>query len=53
MPELTLAHHERNALVRHLDRVRVTQLMRREPPSDTRLAGGAAQLLACRRRLRR
>jgi hypothetical protein len=29
--ELALNDYERNAFVRHLDRVRVAQLMRREP----------------------
>jgi hypothetical protein len=31
MPKLTLDHDQRDALVRHLDRVRIPELMRREP----------------------
>ena len=36
MTELALNHDQRDALVRHLDRVGVPQLVRREPPSDVR-----------------
>ena len=35
VPELALDDDQWHALMRHLDRVRVTQLMRREPPPDT------------------
>ena len=42
MPELPLDDHERYALVRHLDRVSMPQLMRRKPPThpgcDRRIA---------------
>jgi hypothetical protein len=48
MPQLTLDHHERNARARHLDRVSMPQLVRREPPSHTRSGGGMVQLLARR-----
>jgi hypothetical protein len=44
--ELSLDDDERDALVRHLDRVRVQQLVRRESPSDARCGGGVVQLLA-------
>ncbi|HEY5171328.1 MAG TPA: hypothetical protein VIK54_06335 [Acidimicrobiia bacterium] len=33
MPELPLDDHERHALVRHLDRVSMPELMRRKPPT--------------------
>ena len=36
MPELALDHDQRDPLARHLDRMRVAQLMRREPPTHTR-----------------
>jgi hypothetical protein len=48
MPEPSLDHHERDALVRHLDRVCVTWLMRREPPADARGGGRVVKLLARR-----
>jgi hypothetical protein len=51
MPKLTLDHDQRNALMRHLDRVSMPQLVWREPPSHTRRAGGVVQLLAGGRRL--
>ncbi len=35
----------------HLDRVRMAQLMRREPPTDPGRGGRPAQLAACGRRL--
>src|SRR5262249_16138548 len=44
VPELALDDYERNALVRHLDGVGVTELVRREPPANARGGGGAAQL---------
>lgn len=48
VPKLTLDHDERNAFVRHLDRMGVAQLVWREPPSHTRRAGSMVQLLARR-----
>ena len=39
MSEWTLNHNEWDALVRHLDRMSVPQLMRGEPPPDTRVGG--------------
>ncbi|HYB31476.1 MAG TPA: hypothetical protein VEF89_33120 [Solirubrobacteraceae bacterium] len=50
MSELTLDDYQRNAFVRHLDRVSMPQLVRREPPSHPRRDGGMLQLLARRRR---
>ena len=50
MPELTLNHEQRDTLARHLHRVRVTQLMWREPTPDSRGGGGPAQLAARGRR---
>jgi hypothetical protein len=49
--ELTLNHNEWDALVRHLDRMSVPQLMRRKPTPDTRGAGGVMQLFSRGRRL--
>jgi hypothetical protein len=46
VPELPLDDDERDALVRHLDRVRVPQLVRRESPSDARCGSRVVQLLA-------
>ena len=51
VPKLTLDHDQRNAFVRHLDRMSMAQLVGREPPSHTRSGGGMVQLLARRRRL--
>ena len=51
MSELALDHDERDAFVRHLDGVSMPQLVRCEPPSHTRRAGGVVQLLARRGRL--
>jgi hypothetical protein len=48
VPELALDHDERDAFVRHLDRVGVTQLMRREPTPHTRCGGRVVQLLTRR-----
>jgi len=48
MPELALNDDERNALVRHLDRVRVPQLMWREPPPHASRTRDASELLARR-----
>jgi hypothetical protein len=44
--ELALDHDERDALKRHLDRVRVPQLVRREPPAYT-AAAAAWWSVAC------
>ena len=41
MTELALDHHERDALVRHLDRVSVSQLVGCEPTPHTRRRGEA------------
>jgi hypothetical protein len=46
VPELALDHNERDALVCHLDRVGVSQLVWREPPSDSGRGGRLVQLLA-------
>src|SRR5947209_19272923 len=46
MPELSLDHDQRDPLARHLDRVRVPELMRREPATNTRLLSGVMQLAA-------
>jgi hypothetical protein len=40
--ELALYDHEGNAFARHLDGVRVTELMWGEPPSDAGLNGSPA-----------
>jgi hypothetical protein len=53
VPELALDHVQRHALARHLDRVRVTQLVRREPAAHTGLHGSTPQLLAHARRRQR
>ena len=46
MTELALDDDERDALMDHLDRVRVAELMWREPTPDSRGGGGPAQLPA-------
>ncbi len=46
MPELALDHNQRHALMRHLDGMRVTELMGREPSPHARLDCGAPKLLA-------
>ena len=46
MSELALDNDKRDALVCHLDRVSVPQLMRREPPPHAGYGGGMVQLLA-------
>jgi hypothetical protein len=46
--ELALDHDQRHALVRHLDCMRMTELMGSEPPPHTRLECGAPKLLAGR-----
>ena len=50
MPELALDDRERDPFVRHLDRVRVPELMWRAPTPDSRCGGGPAQLAAHGRR---
>jgi hypothetical protein len=45
VPRLPLDNNQRNALVRHLDGVRVPQLMRREPTPDASFSGRVMQLL--------
>ena len=47
-PKLTLDHDQRNTFVRHLDRMSMPQLVRREPPPHTRSGGGMVHLLARR-----
>ena len=49
--ELALDDDQRHALARHLDRVRVAQLVRREASPHAGLAAAAAQLARGRRRL--
>jgi hypothetical protein len=44
VPELTLDHDQRHAFTRHLDRVRMPQLVRCEPSPDARSEGRVAQL---------
>ena len=46
--ELALDDDQRHSFMRHLDGVRMTELMRREPPPDARACCGARQLLAGR-----
>jgi hypothetical protein len=46
MPELALDDRQRDPLVRHLDRMRVPELVRGEPPPHTRTGCGAGQLFA-------
>jgi hypothetical protein len=59
VPELALNDDQWHALMRHLDRVRVTELMRCEPTAHARLLSSSRQLLAAeddsqwRRQLRR
>jgi hypothetical protein len=50
VPELALDHFQRQALARHLNRVHVAQLMRREAAAHARPCGDAPQLLANARR---
>ncbi len=44
--ELSLDHHERNALAGHLNGVSVPQLMRGEPATNASLLSGSVQLRA-------
>jgi hypothetical protein len=43
-----LDHDQWNAFMSHLDRVRMPELMRREPSPDTGCGRGVVQLLSCR-----
>ncbi len=45
MAQLALDDHQRNALVGHLDRVRVPKLVRGEPATDAGSRCGSAELL--------
>jgi hypothetical protein len=47
VPELALDDDERDALMCHLDRVRMPQLVRREAAPDPSREGGVMELLAC------
>lgn len=49
MTDLSLDHDQRDAFVRHLDRVCVAQLVWREAAPDARRGGCMMQLLACGR----
>jgi hypothetical protein len=51
MPKLTLDDYDRNAFVRHFNRVGVPKLVGCEPPSHSCRAGGVVQSLPRRRRL--
>ena len=46
MPELSLDHDQRDPLAGHLDRMRMPELVRREPATNTRLLSGVMQLAA-------
>ncbi len=46
VPKLSLDHDEWDALVRHLDRVGVSELVRREAATDTGSGRGVVELLA-------
>ena len=50
MSELSLDHDKRDTFVRHLNRVRVPQLVGREAPSDSCGRGRVMQLFARGRR---
>jgi hypothetical protein len=47
VPELALDDDERDALMCHLDRVCVSQLMRREAAPNPSCQGGVMKLFAC------
>jgi hypothetical protein len=51
VPELALDDHQRDALMGHLDRVRMPQLVGREATPDPRHRGSSSQLAARGRRL--
>jgi len=44
MPELSLNNWQRDPFVRHLDRVRMPELVRRKPPPHPSLHGEPAKL---------
>ncbi len=46
VPELALDHDQRDALVRHLDRMSVAELVRGEAATDTGERCGSSELLA-------
>ncbi len=46
MPKLSLDHEQRDSLARHLHRVGVSELVGREPASDSGYRGGVVQLSA-------
>ena len=46
VPKLSLDHNERNALMRHLDSVRVPELVQREAATDAASRRGVVQLLS-------
>jgi hypothetical protein len=46
MRELPLDHDQRDAFVRHLDSVRMPQLMRRHPAANPGVGGGPLELFA-------
>jgi hypothetical protein len=46
MPELPLDHDQRDPLARHLDGMRMPQLVRREPAPNTGGPGGVMELAA-------
>ncbi len=46
MAKLALDDHQRDAFVRHLDCVRVTQLVRGEPATDIGASGSSSELLS-------
>lgn len=46
MPELALDDDQRDTFVRHLDRVRMPQLVRGEPATNTSESGGPSELPA-------
>jgi hypothetical protein len=50
MPELPLDNRQRNPFVRHLDRVRVPELVRRKPPPHSSLSRDSAKLATRGRR---
>ena len=47
VPELALDHDERHTFVRHLDRVGVSELVRREAPSDAGSDGDSVHVCLC------
>ena len=47
MPELPLDNRQRDPFVGHLDRMRVSELVRREPAPHPGLRGEPPELAAC------